>query len=292
MSTALISVIVTTFNRPDALGAVLDGLQRQSDREFEVVIADDGSDDPTAELIKQRIGGFGGRLKHVWQPHNGFRAGEMRDRAILVSCGNYCIFLDGDCIPRPDFVARHRALAETGYFVTGNRVLLSHDLTAQVLRDGLQPGGWTLGTWTSHLLHGNANRVIPIVQLPLGPLRKLRPRRWWGARSCNLAVWRSDLDVVDGFDTAFVGWGREDSDLMLRLLHAGVRRKSGSFATGVLHLWHPPEDYSQVPTNDAMLKTVAATRAVRAQRGLAALREAAAASEQTPARAPALPGVR
>jgi glycosyltransferase involved in cell wall biosynthesis len=292
MALALISVIVTTFNRPDALGAVLDALHRQGDRDFEVVIADDGSDEPTADLIKQRAAAFGSRLLHVWQPHQGFRAGEMRDRGILASHGDYCVFLDGDCIPRPDFVAQHRALAEPGYFVTGNRILLSCDLTARVLREGLEPGDWTLGTWTGHLVRGKANRVIPIVQLPLGPLRKLRPRRWWGARSCNLAVWRNDLDRVDGFDTAFVGWGREDSDLMLRLVHSGVRRKSGSFATGVLHLWHPPEDYSRVPTNDAMLRTVEATRAVRAQRGLAALREAAATSGQHGSKAPALPGVR
>lgn len=271
--TGLISVIVTTYNRADALGTVLDALARQGDRDVEVVVADDGSDAATAELIAQRQPHFPNGLHHVWQPHRGFRAGEMRNRGILASRGEYCIFLDGDCVPRADFIAQHRRLAEPGRFVTGNRVLLSETLTATILRDRLRPGDWPLSTWLKLRLRGDANRIAPLLPLPLGPLRNGKANAWRGARTCNLAVWRSDFENVDGFDASFTGWGREDSDLALRLLHAGVRRKQGTFATGVLHLWHLPADMSQLTVNDGLIDAVIASRAVRARAGLSTLRE-------------------
>jgi glycosyltransferase involved in cell wall biosynthesis len=286
--TDLISAIVTTYNREDALGVVLDALARQTDSDFEVIVADDGSEPATAELVARRKPDFARGLRHVWQPHRGFRAGEIRDRGILASRGAYCIFLDGDCVPRTDFVARHRRLAEPGSFVTGNRVLLSAKLTRNILENGLRPGDWPLSTWMVKRLRGDANRLLPLLHLPFGPLRKLKASAWRGARSCNMAVWRADLETVDGFDCAFTGWGREDSDLALRLLHAGIRRKQGSFATGVLHLWHPPADLAQLPANDDLLRDVVAARAVRARSGLSALRDGITEPEKGAPAAPAL----
>ncbi len=273
--TDLISAIVTTYNREDALGVVLDALARQTDTGFEVIVADDGSDHATADLIARRKPDFAHDLTHVWQPHRGFRAGEIRDRGILASRGAYCIFLDGDCVPRTDFIARHRRLREPGSFVTGNRVLLSAALTRTILDEQLRPGDWPLSNWLTMRLRGDANRILPLLHLPFGPLRKLKAGAWRGARTCNMAVWRADLEAVDGFDCAFTGWGREDSDLALRLLHAGIRRKQGSFATGVLHLWHPPADLAQLPANDDRLRDVIAARTILARSGLSALRDAA-----------------
>ena len=110
----LISLIVTTYNRADALEAVLAALARQTDRQFEAVIADDGSGPATAAVIERWRSRIGLPLSHVWQANRGFRAAEIRNRAILASRGEYCIFLDGDCLVRPDFIARHRRLAERG----------------------------------------------------------------------------------------------------------------------------------------------------------------------------------
>jgi len=102
-------------------------------------------------------------------------------------------------------------------------------------------------------------------------LRKLRPAAWRDARSCNLAVWRADLDRVDGFDAAYSGWGREDSDLLVRLMHVGVRRKDGIFATAVLHLWHPAADRSGLSQNEQRLDAVIAGDRIKAESGLSAL---------------------
>ena len=267
----LISIIVTTFDRPDALGAVLRSLARQSDRSFEVLIADDGSGPATVVLIEQWKPRLGVALSHVWQEQRGFRAAEIRNRAIRASRGEYCVFLDGDCLVRPDFVATHRRLAERGWFVTGNRALMTQALTKEALRRNLEVEQWGTADWIGQRFRGGLNRLAPVLRLPLGPLRKMRPLAWEGARSCNLAAWRADLDCVDGFDASFSGWGKEDSDLLVRLLHAGVRRKDGAYATGVLHLWHPEADRSHLAQNERRLAGVIASRRVRAEKGMASL---------------------
>jgi glycosyltransferase involved in cell wall biosynthesis len=274
----LISVIVTTYNREDALAAVLRSLARQSDRDFEVVVADDGSRATTAETVDAWKDKIGQRLEHVWHEDRGFRAAEIRNRAILASRGTYCIFLDGDCIARPDFVATHRRLAAPGRFVTGNRILLSPELTAKVLGEKLSPERWSLVCFVAQRLRGGINRVSALLRLPLGPLRRLRQKDWCGARSANLAVWRSDLARVDGFDAGYSGWGKEDSDIIVRLLRAGVRRKDGVFATGVLHLWHPEADRHRLAENERKLSDIIASDEIRAHRGLSALQAAAAAA--------------
>jgi glycosyltransferase involved in cell wall biosynthesis len=267
----LISVVITTHDREDALDAVLRALSRQSDSGFEVVIADDGSGPATAALIARWKPRLAVPLHHVWQEHHGFRAAEIRNRAVLASTGRYCIFLDGDCLPRRDFIAAHRALAEPGWFVAGNRIMLSRALTETILRDRLEPETWGVGTFWRERLRGGINRLLPLARLPGGIWRKALARRWEGCRSCNLAVWRADLERIDGFDTAFVGWGKEDSDLVVRLLHAGVRRKDGRFATGLLHLWHAPEDRSRLAENETRLGGAIGSRRIRAEHGLSRL---------------------
>ncbi len=167
----------------------------------------------------------------------------------------------------------------SGWFVTGNRVLLSPTLTAAVLCADLRPESWGAVRWARHRLNGGVNRLSAMLRLPLGPLRKLGPMQWQGARSCNLGVWRADLDRVDGFDAGFSGWGREDSDLLIRLLHAGVRRKDGRFASGVIHLWHPEADRAQLAANDARLGAVLRSERTRAEQGFRVLQGAAGLRE-------------
>ncbi len=272
----LISVIVTTYNREDALEAVLRSLARQTDADFEVIVADDGSGAATAANGRGLEGESRPPGRACLARGRGFRAAEIRNRAVLASRGGYCIFLDGDCIVRPDFVANHRRLAEPGSFVTGNRILLSRDLTAKVLREKLSPESWSFAGWFAERCRGGVNRLSALLHLPLGPLRRLRQGEWRGARSCNLAIWRSDLDRVDGFDADYSGWGKEDSDIIVRLLHAGVRRKDGVFATGVIHLWHPEADRSFLADNERKLAGIVDSDRIRAQRGLSALAPAAA----------------
>ncbi|MCC7346326.1 MAG: glycosyltransferase family 2 protein [Variibacter sp.] len=271
----LISVIVSTYNRPDALSAVLRGLSRQTDRRFEIVVADDGSGSETAEVIEGWKDRMAAPLRRAWHSDRGFRLAEIRNRAIQVTRGAVCIFLDGDCIPRPAFVAAHRSLAAPGFFVAGTRVLLGQSLTQHILDAGLEPELWGPAEWCRVRARGEVNRVLPLLKLPLGPFRHLHARRWQGARGGNLAVRTADLWAVDGFDASFEGWGLEDTDLVVRLFRHGVRRKDGRFATAVLHLWHPESDRSGLPANVQRLAAVLAGNTVKAVKGLSSLADAA-----------------
>lgn len=271
--TDLISVIVPTYNRPDALDAVLRSLSQQSDADFEVLVADDGSGEDTASVVAAWQGRVGRRLSHVWHPDEGFRLAEIRNRAIVAAAGSYCIFLDGDCLARRSFIAAHRSLAERGWFVTGNRVLVSRELSQRILRERLTAERWRNSRWLLARLGGKVNRVVPLFSLALGPLRKFCRRKWRGARGANIGIWRSDLLAVDGFDSSFSGWGREDSDLFVRLIRAGVRRKDGRWATGVLHLWHPEADRSRLQANDRRLNEIIAGTSTVAAKGLSKLRD-------------------
>jgi glycosyltransferase involved in cell wall biosynthesis len=264
-----IAVVITTYNRPDALAAVLDGYLAQTDPDFEIIVADDGSADETRQVIDDCRNRALFPVQHAWQEDCGFRAAAARNRAIAATMADYVIFTDGDCIPPADFIARHRALAEPGWFVSGNRVLLSERFTRRVLQERLpihQRGAlaWLFARW-----RGEINRWLPVLQLPIPDgWRRSQPGRWKGAKTCNLAVWRQDLIQANGLDEAYSGWGMEDSDLVVRLLHAGVRHKSGRFAVPVLHLWHKENDRGTLPENVARLEALLHSSRIRAAQGL------------------------
>ena len=247
----LISVIVSTYNRPDALEAVLLSLLAQTDLHYEIIIADDGSGPATQEVV-DRFRQLAAQTRltrpatpqvsHAWQSDTGFRLSAARNLGVYASQGDYLIFLDGDCVVRPNFVARHRALAEQGFMVSGSRVLLSEKWTAQALLAGPAVAAAaalrSFGYWLTQRLSGNANKIVPMLIMPDSTLRHYRKVSWKRIKGCNLGIWRKDYAAVNGCDETFVGWGHEDADLVLRLARHGVRRKSGAFSTEVLHLWH------------------------------------------------------
>lgn len=262
------AVIVTTYNRPDALAAVLKGYWSQSDRDFTLVVADDGSTEET----KAVVGSFARRneivVAHVWQEDRGFRAAAIRNRAVASTNAEYIIFTDGDCVPSRDFVKAHKELAEPGYFLGSNRVLVGETLTSRVLREQLPIHGWCWSDWASAWFQREVNRLLPLIRLPNGMFRKASPDRWEGIKTCNLSAWRSDLVRVNGLDESYEGWGLEDSDLVIRLLHAGVKHKSARWAASVFHLWHQEQPRLQLHENQKRLDELLQSTAIKATVGL------------------------
>ncbi|MES2898573.1 MAG: glycosyltransferase family 2 protein [Pseudomonadota bacterium] len=264
----LISVVITTYNRPDALRTVVEACFTQQDKNFEIIIADDGSTantQETVEALKQRSPV---PLLHVWQPDDGFRAAMARNRGTLAARGDYVIFLDGDCIPRPDFIAQHRKLARPGFLVSGSRILMSEQLTAQILGGQVDLRRASLPQMLGYRFHGHLNKTAQLLLRWPDMGRERKRFSWRRIKSCNLAVWRADLERVDGFDESFTGWGHEDSDLVVRLFNAGVLRKDGAFATEVFHLWHREAQRDQENSNRAVVLARAADKTIVATRGL------------------------
>jgi glycosyltransferase involved in cell wall biosynthesis len=236
----LISVVVATYNRPEALNLVLQSLKGQTDQNFEVVVADDGSRDATRTLVRAFQQNYPVALKQVWQEDIGFRAALIRNKATQVSEGVYLIYLDGDCLVQPDFVARHRALSERGGMVTGSRILLEEKWTKALCESGVWDDRAFKNDSMSQRFQGQINKIAPLwIKLPDSRMRLYKGFVWRRIKGCNMAAWRDDVLSIGGFDEGLVGWGHEDADFVFRLYQAGVRRKSGAWATEVLHLWHP-----------------------------------------------------
>ena len=263
-----ISVIITTYNRPDALTAVIQACFAQDDLGFEIIIADDGSGHNTQQAIAALQARAPVPLRHVWQEDLGFRAARARNLGTLDASGNYIIFLDGDCVPQRDFISQHRKLSQPGYLVQGSRILLNEQATARVLAQHLDLQRLGTGEKLAWRRSGSLNKVLPLLLKLPDVVRTSRRFTWRRIKSCNLAVWRSDLDLVNGFDESFLGWGHEDSDLVVRLFNAGVMRKDGAYATEVFHLWHKENARDQETSNRALVLQRAADRTTQAVQGL------------------------
>jgi hypothetical protein len=207
-------------------------------------------------------------VRHVWQEDRGFRAAAARNRALAQTDADYVIFSDGDCVPPAFFVSRHIELAQRGCFLAGNRILLSPALTAAVL-EGHEPiHRWSTAKWLAAWVRRDVNRALPLFRFPDGAFRARAPDRWEGVKTCNFSAWRADLARANGFDERYSGWGLEDSDLVIRLLHAGVRHKSARFAAPVFHLWHRENDRTRFAENQARLAEILASNRIAAVEGL------------------------
>ena len=246
----MISILLATYNWPQALKLCLESLATQSDRDFEIIIADDGSGKETKELIDSMKAAYPVPITHLWQEDLGFRKTIILNQAVAAAQGNYLIFLDGDCLVQPDFVARHRALAQKGYLVTGSRVLLSESLTKQLL----QWPGWSfqnlMAKLLGHRVNGGINKYWPLkIKLGDGAWRHYKKFVWRRIKGCNMACWKDDAKAIHGFDETMTGWGHEDADFVFRLQRNHIIRKSGSWATEVFHLFHKIHDQGKAAEN-------------------------------------------
>jgi GT2 family glycosyltransferase len=169
--------------------------------------------------------------------------------------GEYLVFLDGDCIPQIDFIAQHLKLSEKNHLVTGSRILSSQQLTTDLCSNGhwshkkLRSNALTWG------LKGLLNKWLPLfIKLPNVSGRLYKKFEWRRIKGCNMACWKSDADAIGGFDESLLGWGHEDADFIFRLQKNGVIRKSGAWATEVIHLWHKMADKQTAEKNAAIVR--------------------------------------
>jgi glycosyltransferase involved in cell wall biosynthesis len=242
-----ISVIVTTYNRPDALKKVLDGLLHQTRLPDEIIIADDGSGDETRIMLQTYLKHSQIGVKHVWQKDKGFRLAEIRNKAILQSNSEYLIFLDGDCIPEQHFIEDHLSLAQKGFFFQGKRVIISQNATINFSFHDTN-SIWRL---LKHAVTSTVSNSHHIIRLPFFP--SYTTAKLSGIRGCNMGFFKDDLLSINGFNQEFKGWGREDSEIVVRMYKLGIKRKEHPFRAICYHLWHKENQRHELEQNDQLL---------------------------------------
>ncbi len=232
MSTA---VLISTYNSPESLRKTLLGLTVQTHRDFETIVADDGSG-PETELILQKRAFRSLGIRHLWQPDRGWRKPRILNWAIAECLSDYIIFLDGDTIARADFVESHLRESRPKTYISGSRVHILQDVHRQFTDEDIL-----------------TNRVFDIQELAKFDPELLKQRRRLHARwptamnlltyrpnvfmGCNASAWREDLLAVNGFDEEF-DYGSEDRDLGARLTNSGCRSRWLKYSFVQLHLYH------------------------------------------------------
>lgn len=256
------ALIVTTHEWPAALRRVLECVAAQTRTPDELLVADDGSGPATAAVVEEFARHLRCPVRHVWQPHAGFRAGRARNRAIAASSAEYLVLIDGDMLVSPEFVADHLAFARQGHYSQGVRI----PLAASATRAQLQPGAALPGPGTPGL---QGRRAVYARRSPSGArlLRRLG-NAFVAVKACNQGFWREDLVAVNGFDEAFTGWGAEDKELCVRLANAGVRRQTLVFAAVAFHLHHPPASRAGAARNRERWQQAARDGRTRCEQGL------------------------
>jgi glycosyltransferase involved in cell wall biosynthesis len=240
------TLIVTTYEWPAALDLTLKSIARQSELPGEVLVADDGSGPDTARVVARWRALIRTPVTHLWQPHEGFRLARSRNRAIAAASGDYLMIVDGDMVLHRHFVADHLNAARSNSFIQGVRLLTQSATAARMLREGCVD--------LNFFSRGIRRRRHTVRSLLLSRMLFRRRLGQDAIRGCNQAYWKSDLLRVNGFNEAFVGWGREDNEIAARLYNVGVRRRNLKFQALAIHLHHPPRHPQGVNPNDALLR--------------------------------------
>ena len=257
---AALTLVINTFNQPDYLLRVLKAVAGQTRKPGEVILADDGSEPQTRRGFEVWSAEQRFRTKHVWQERAGFRRARILNLAIAQASESYLVFLDGDTVPHPCFVSDHCRLAAPSRFVQGHRALI-----------GKQAAAWFgLGDFAADrrraVFTGHLRGLKHAYRWPWPSRRHRADLR--GIRGCNLAIWHDQLAKVNGYNEAFVGWGREDSELAVRLMNSGVRRLDVRGWALCYHLWHPPVSREGLATNEQLLQAALSQHPVRCESGL------------------------
>lgn len=228
------SLMIATYNWPLALDLCLKSVARQRLLPVEVIIADDGSKDDTAELIHKFQKNFPVPIKHIWQPDDGFHLARIRNKGIAASSCEYIVQIDGDLILHPCFIEDHLALKKEEHFTTGSRVLLS-PITTERLFQKRSLDVATHSTGNKNFFNGVRSKWIRHL---MAPRYKNSGKNLYYVKGCNMAFWKKDLLAVNGYNESFFGWGREDSELAIRLINAGIKKQFLKMGGICYHLFH------------------------------------------------------
>ena len=233
-----VSVIISTYNHPEWLEKVLEGFRCQTHQDLELVIADDGSAQPTRDLIDRFRVLSGLAVVHTWQPDEGFQKSRILNKAILDATSEYLIFTDGDCIPRQDFVEVHVREAERGRFLSGGYFMLPMQTSKAIGLEDVSSGRAFDVRWLGANGLKRSFKSLKLtargwVQALMNGITTTRPT--WNGH--NASGWKSDLIAVNGFNEE-MKYGGQDRELGERLVNKGIRGKQIRYSAVCVHLDH------------------------------------------------------
>ncbi len=263
MKNITVSVVVSTYNWPEALELCLLSIANQTVLPNEVVVGDDGSRDDTRRLIERMRPQLPYKLIHVWQEDKGYRLAAICNRALARCTSDYVIKIDQDIIMDPHFVEEHIRHAERGYYISGSRAKLTEPFTKKILASK----NYKLSPFTCGVIRKfNAMRIPWLTKFFYKyMLNKLD-------RGCNMSFWRDDLYAVNGYDGDMVGYGNEDIDLSARIRALGVKKRTIKFSCIEYHIWHKETeskfDDELWSHNVALRESNSATGRIRIENGI------------------------
>lgn len=271
MSLPVASVIISTYNSPRALRLVLVGYCHQDRKDFEVVVADDGSRDETRQMIEEVAARAPIAIRHVWQPDDGFQKCRILNKAIIASASDYIIMTDGDCIPRADFVSTHVAQRERGRYLSGALFRLSMPVTEVVTEADVEAQRVFDKQWLrSKGQPWNPRKFWKITDSPRWARFYERiataSSGWNGA---NSSCWKDDAYKANGFDER-MGYGALDREFGHRLVNAGIAGKKVRYQAVCVHLEHKRSYESKAgwEFNKAVIKETMETGKTRCADGI------------------------
>jgi glycosyltransferase involved in cell wall biosynthesis len=236
------SLLISTYNWHQALELVLLSIKKQTVLPNEVLIADDGSTDETKALIASFQKIFQIPIHHFWHEDHGFRKALILNKAIANINSEYIIQVDGDCILHKNFVQDHIAFAAKNTYLFGSRVTIKKNHLTDLFKNkeikfNLFLKGIKKRTRTLHL---------PILSELYGKTNEL-PHKF---RGCNVSFWKKDIIAVNGYNEDFKGWGREDSEIIVRLINTGVLGRRLRYRGIVYHIFHNEKPKDRLELND------------------------------------------
>ena len=241
-----LTLIITTYNWPESLLLVIKSVRLQSIIPDEIIIADDGSTKETKDVVNSFMSDPFMKIIHSWHEDKGFRASRSRNNAILKSSGDYIILIDGDTILHTDFIKDHLKQAESGFFVQGSRALLSEKQT----KKALDSQNISFPFFSAEL----NNRKNSIHSNLLSFIFSSKKNYLHGIKSCNMSFYKEDCIKINGFNNEFEGWGREDTEFIVRMINSGIKRKNIRFNAIQFHLWHNENSRESLKRNNLILQ--------------------------------------
>ena len=269
------SLIITTYNQPARLALVLDSVRRLSLSPNEVLVADDGSTDETKELVNAFQTDFPCPLRHIWHEDKGFRLAQIRNKAIKSAQNEYIIIIDGDMILHKDFIKGHLNFAKKGVFLQGSRVILNQTYSENLLKnyENSRKNGENLKTQRIKFFSLKALNIGFLARLiykgsllDSAVFEKCELIR--GVRGCNMSFFKDECEAVNGFNEAFEGWGREDSEFVARFLFKGGMFRRLKFAGIAYHIWHSENSRKDFAKNHELYLSVIKNKSKWAEFGL------------------------